>query len=74
MFRGKFNKHLRRGLSLIYGRFLVSEDSNTLDMNTTNALDGLNTLEAMSDEDFTVLLMMLEALYLPRKKFYFSIS
>lgn len=56
MFRRKLNKRLRRGLSLIDGRSLVSEASDALDINTPTAFDGLNALKAMSDEDFKVLL------------------
>lgn len=56
MFRRKLNKRLRRGLSLIDGRSLISGTGNTLGVNTSTAFDGLNALKAMSDGDFIALL------------------
>ena len=68
MFRRKLNKRLRRGLSLIDGRYLVSEAGNALGNNSSTAFDGLNVLKAMSDEDFIVLLNNIRSSLSPQEK------
>ena len=68
MFRCKLNKGLRRGLSLIDGRSLVSEAGNALGNNSSTAFDGLNVLKAMSDEDFIVLLNNIRSSLSPQEK------
>ena len=68
MFRRKLDKRLRRGLSLIDGRSLVSETGNALGVNTSTAFDGLNVLKAMSDEDFIVLLNNIRSSLSPQEK------
>lgn len=68
MFRRKLNKRLRRGLSLIDGRSLVSETGNALGNNTSTAFDGLSTLNAMSDDDFIALLNSSRSSLNPQEK------
>ncbi len=73
MFKRKLNslfspKWSRLGLSLIDGRALVSGASDTLDNTVPTAIDGLNSLKAMSDEDFKVLLNDAKGSLSPQEK------
>lgn len=68
MIKRKLNEHLKRGLSLIYGSSLVSETDNALGNNTSTVFDGLNALNAMSDDDFIALLNSSRSSLNPQEK------